>query len=524
MLNNRFSRFLGVYLKIVLTILSLLAFPYMIFSQGGSCGSPGEIQSGTSTLLDRNGDGFMSNTGGAWTLTNEEVGEFEQLTYGSGGANQGWTALTGSEPTGLDDPNDVAAGGNCGNTDITTDANGGSDYAYYTIVDPDQIADNGDEYIAFAMRIADKINGAFTFSFLIDSDNNCGSDPDAICGNPCFEYEVQLNTQKNEIIIIDINGCSGTADCDTKNAAGTPNGTDAYICNPCNSSALQVCAGSSECGTSNPVFWMWTVNFSNLPGLNSSSAFSLAPATSTSPNSVIYKNTNVSDYGGIGNPSDPTGCDCATKCGGSSCSDCIQDCALSCAAENNFINPFPVELVGFSGKWDNGRIKLNWETASELNNDHFVVERTIDGQSFEALGYIPGAGNTDQITIYAFTDEQPISGINYYRIKQVDFDGRFSYSSILSIANRFSGNSFSLNSNIEYGSLEINILSSDNQSLRLELLNLNGQINSSIDFEATQGNQVQTLNTGNLSSGIYILRMSNKWGETLKYQKVLIRK
>ena len=79
---------------------------------------------------------------------------------------------------------------------------------------------------------------------------------------------------------------------------------------------------------------------------------------------------------------------------------------------------------------------ISWTTASETNNAYFTVERSGDGKDFNEIGVLPGAGNSRSERQYSFTDEQPTNGINYYRIRQTDFDGQYSYSPVESV--RFS--------------------------------------------------------------------------------------
>jgi len=96
----------------------------------------------------------------------------------------------------------------------------------------------------------------------------------------------------------------------------------------------------------------------------------------------------------------------------------------------------PVELINFKGTlWDNGDIRLTWQTVSELNNDHFEIERSIDGDTFKYLGAVTGAGTSKSLLNYSFVDKQPVPGLNYYRLKQVDFDGAFEYSPLIMINN-----------------------------------------------------------------------------------------
>ncbi len=98
-------------------------------------------------------------------------------------------------------------------------------------------------------------------------------------------------------------------------------------------------------------------------------------------------------------------------------------------------SPLPVELIEFTGYHDDNRFVnvLNWATASELNNDYFIIERSVDGINFVPIGSVDGAGTTNELSTYSFDDEGPALGINYYRLKQVDFDGTSEYSDIISI-------------------------------------------------------------------------------------------
>ncbi|MEO1260025.1 MAG: T9SS type A sorting domain-containing protein [Bacteroidota bacterium] len=94
----------------------------------------------------------------------------------------------------------------------------------------------------------------------------------------------------------------------------------------------------------------------------------------------------------------------------------------------------PVELVYFQATaTEDQKVKLSWQTASEKNNDFFLIERSSDGQFFSTIEKVNGAGNADDVIDYETYDEQPFTGINYYRLKQVDFDGTFAYSPIRSV-------------------------------------------------------------------------------------------
>ncbi len=78
-------------------------------------------------------------------------------------------------------------------------------------------------------------------------------------------------------------------------------------------------------------------------------------------------------------------------------------------------------------------VDLHWQTASEVNNDYFTVERSTNGEEFEPILKQNGAGNSSSIINYYDTDNHPLNGVSYYRLKQTDFDGKVSYSGIVSV-------------------------------------------------------------------------------------------
>ncbi|MBT9392067.1 DUF11 domain-containing protein [Hymenobacter sp. NST-14] len=99
--------------------------------------------------------------------------------------------------------------------------------------------------------------------------------------------------------------------------------------------------------------------------------------------------------------------------------------------------PLPVTLVSFSARAVGHDARLNWETAQELNNDHFVVERSLDGRTFANIGRVTGQGTTSSATRYNFTDTgigRQLQGTVYYRLRQVDTDGTASRTSVQTVA------------------------------------------------------------------------------------------
>jgi hypothetical protein len=90
---------------------------------------------------------------------------------------------------------------------------------------------------------------------------------------------------------------------------------------------------------------------------------------------------------------------------------------------NNQYSVLPVELVFFQAETVGSYVTLLWQTATELNNDHFRVERSTDGRTFHTISTVLGAGNSKNPINYSCTDYNPITGTSYYRLTQVDYDG-----------------------------------------------------------------------------------------------------
>ncbi|MBA3972221.1 MAG: hypothetical protein H0X46_08780, partial [Bacteroidetes bacterium] len=101
------------------------------------------------------------------------------------------------------------------------------------------------------------------------------------------------------------------------------------------------------------------------------------------------------------------------------------------------VNPLPIELLSFTGYSASNGNQLTWSTATEINNDYFDIERSSNGADFSKIGTLDGNGNSITTIVYNFTDATPLTGINYYRLKQVDYNGSFSYSNMISINGTF---------------------------------------------------------------------------------------
>lgn len=93
----------------------------------------------------------------------------------------------------------------------------------------------------------------------------------------------------------------------------------------------------------------------------------------------------------------------------------------------------PIELLDFSATVNGNVVKLTWTTLSEINNDYFTIDRSVDMQNFEHLLDLPGAGNSRQKITYQTIDPMPLTGNAYYRLKQTDYDGKYAYEGYVAV-------------------------------------------------------------------------------------------
>lgn len=95
--------------------------------------------------------------------------------------------------------------------------------------------------------------------------------------------------------------------------------------------------------------------------------------------------------------------------------------------------PLPIKLITFNATAKGNSVVLTWQTAAEINNDYFTIERSMDTKNWEEILYITGAGNSIKTETYTSTDLNPLNGTVYYRLKQTDFDGKFEYFNVVAV-------------------------------------------------------------------------------------------
>lgn len=156
-----------------------------------------------------------------------------------------------------------------------------------------------------------------------------------------------------------------------------------------------------------------------------------------------------------------------------------------------------VELTNFNAKSINKTNVLSWQTASEKDNKGFTVERSVNGTDYAAIGQVKGNGTTNTVRNYAFTDATPTTGVNYYRLRQADFNGKESLSKVVSV---ISGKNFLVLKNTLVQNL-LDVTVGEETKGPLSIFNVSGQL---VYSAKVQGNQL--LDVSALTSGLYIVR------------------
>ncbi|REJ84308.1 MAG: T9SS C-terminal target domain-containing protein [Bacteroidetes bacterium] len=186
------------------------------------------------------------------------------------------------------------------------------------------------------------------------------------------------------------------------------------------------------------------------------------------------------------------------------------------------VGGLPIVLTNFAVKLLKDSVRISWETTSELNNDYFTVERSANGQNFETVTHRNGAGNSVHTIQYESYDPSPLPGQSYYRLKQTDYDGKFTYSEIKSVKNakfekqrelRFN----SVNPNPFENDFEVSYTMDQAEDLDFILINSAGQVVYKTKLNAGAGLNLYQFPYGeNLHSGVYFAVLINKEERVIK--------
>ncbi len=186
----------------------------------------------------------------------------------------------------------------------------------------------------------------------------------------------------------------------------------------------------------------------------------------------------------------------------------------------------PVKLASFAGVRKNNNVYLEWQTETEANNNGFSVERSTDGNSFESIGFVAtkaDGGNSSANIKYNYIDEINFNSALYYRLKQIDKDGKTEYSSIVVIKGnepiKFQISGVYPNPVVRDLNIKMSILT--NEKVQLSVSDINGRLMMQESRQMNSGENLLSINVNALASGTYIIKATTASGEevTTKFVK-----
>ena len=183
----------------------------------------------------------------------------------------------------------------------------------------------------------------------------------------------------------------------------------------------------------------------------------------------------------------------------------------------------PVQLINFKALVQQNRIKLLWNTASEKDNFGYDVERSADNRNWTVLGFVPGNGTTSDLHEYSFIDESPLAGVNYYRLKQTDFDGKFEYSPLVVADVRAAGLQFDIFPvPSSTGELSVRTVSRISGNALLEVYDWMGLKVYKESLQMLEGTMIYPVSMATFPKGAYTARLEMPDG-AVYFRKILLQ-
>lgn len=168
-----------------------------------------------------------------------------------------------------------------------------------------------------------------------------------------------------------------------------------------------------------------------------------------------------------------------------------------------FVATLPVSLTTFKVKEQSNDVQLTWSTASEKNNSHFNVLRSEDGKNFELISSITGNGNSSEVHNYSFTDLNPLSGVSYYQLDQIDFNGNSEKSEIRSVNYGIKNSEFKILTDADNG-IKVSVFSVSDAPGKLMITDVSGRKSSEATYPLSKGQNLLDISSAGLTAGIYV--------------------
>ena len=182
----------------------------------------------------------------------------------------------------------------------------------------------------------------------------------------------------------------------------------------------------------------------------------------------------------------------------------------------------PVVWASFEAEAKDNGVALEWSTSSETNNDKFLIQRSTDGLNFENIGEVAAVGNSSKLEKYSYSDAHPMPGTNFYKVVQVDFDGKSSESEVLQVQ-------FEVEPGVKWTQvgpnpvqdmMNVGFSTETSQNFTLQVIDIQGRVLQSRTIEAFAGQNNLDLDMGQFAAGFYYVQLSSP---TVKLDKKILK-
>ena len=178
----------------------------------------------------------------------------------------------------------------------------------------------------------------------------------------------------------------------------------------------------------------------------------------------------------------------------------------------------PVELLDFQVRALEKITRLSWQTASEVNNEGFEIEWSLDSRTWQNIGFVRGAGDSFEKQSYSFLHENPRAGINYYRLKQMDFDGAFEYTPVVSVELSVVGYRLSVSPNpTQTGTFTLYLPENEAETVEMTMYDYTGRVVRQMNLTQPQTD----ISVADLNTGIYLIKATI--GREVSWARVVLK-
>ncbi len=333
-------------------------------------------------------------------------------------------------------------------------------------------------------------------------------------GTTPVSYTIPFGYGATDYLPLTFNKTLGTSDL-TSSTWGTPSNNTpwagisdvAAVANMTNSSFV-------DASTEDVIDRWWIINTSVVSTASISFTYRGQENTLTSPTNVLAVQHWDGTMWNDGN-SGPNGSKITTGTAGSNVAG--PHTVTGVASFNQFSpyvlvdlsSPLPITWLGISAECNQGKIIIKWSTASEQNSDYFTLEKSLDGINFTSTKTIPASINSNTIKNYSAMDNDVVLKTMFYRVSETDYDGKTTYSSIISISE------CSYDNIVVYADngINISITTTSDETYNIDVYDMLGQkISSQINNVYVGNNQIKLNN--NLASSMYLIKVYNKTNTT----------